>query len=150
MRKLALFLLFSITVIADSPRQVYFVSSNPSTCTVSRLYVHTTSGVSWVGGSGGTCIVLNRIVSGTVNVSGCSLSSAVGGATAGKFVSGTAGSCTVTVTPGFTAPNGFSCWASDITTPADKLQQLSMSTTAPTIGGTTASGDVITWGCVAY
>jgi hypothetical protein len=110
-----------------------------------------------LGGPGTTGVyslgVLNNpghLSTGTNTVSGCSLTVPAGGATAGKFNSGTTGSCTVTITPGFTAPNGFSCWANDITTPADKLQQLSMSQTAPTIGGTTVSGDVITWGCVAY
>ena len=110
-----------------------------------------------LGGPGTTGVysigVLNSpgyLSTGTNTVSGCSLTVSAGGATAGKFNSGTTGSCTVTITPGFTAPNGFSCWANDITTPADKLQQLSMRQTAPTIGGTTVSGDVITWGCVAY
>ena len=90
------------------------------------------------------------VSTGSTSVSGCSLTASSGGATAGKFSSGTSGSCVVTVTPGFTAPNGFSCFANDITTPADKLQQLSVSQTTPTIGGTTLSGDVITWGCIAY
>ncbi len=90
------------------------------------------------------------ISSGTQTVSGCSLSASSGGKTAGKFTSGTSGTCTVTVTPGTTAPNGYSCFANDITTPADKLQQTVASTTAPVISGTTASGDVITWGCMAF
>ena len=103
-----------------------------------------------VGDATGTIKVAKFLASGTQSVTGCSLTAAVGGASAGKFASGTTGICTVTVTPGITAPNGYSCWANDLTTPANKLQQLSNSQTAPTLGGTTVSGDVVTWGCIAY
>jgi hypothetical protein len=94
---------------------------------------------------------MNPIVAqGTQTVSGCSLSANVGGAWAGKFVSGTAGTCTVTITPGDTAPNGFSCWANDLTTPANVIHQTgTLSTTTATIAGTTATSDVVTWGCIA-
>jgi hypothetical protein len=87
---------------------------------------------------------------GTPSLSGCSISGQVGGKWAGKFTSGTTGTCTVTITSGITAPNGFSCWANDLTTPADKLNQTATTTTVATIAGTTVTGDVITWGCVSY
>lgn len=83
-------------------------------------------------------------------VSGCSLASPVGGAWAGSFASGTTGTCTVTITPGITAPNGWTCDVHDLTTPADVVNQTASSTTTATISGTTISGDVITWKCVAF
>lgn len=91
------------------------------------------------------------LATGTQTVSGCSLTSALGGSFAGSFHSGTSGTCTVTITPGNTATNGFSCWASDLTTTTDRLQQTgALSATTATITGTTVSGDIVTWGCVAF
>lgn len=90
------------------------------------------------------------IVKGTQNITGCSLTTALGGSWGGSFHSGTAGACTVTVTPGITATNGFTCWANDITTAADVVKQTAFTTTTATLSGTTASGDVITWGCTAF
>lgn len=84
------------------------------------------------------------ISSGTISVAGCSLTAALGGPTAGKFASGTAGTCTVVVTLP-TAPNGWTCDAHDQTTPADVINQTAFTTTSCTISGTTASGDVITF-----
>lgn len=85
--------------------------------------------------------------------SGCSVSSPVGGATAGSFVTGTNGVCLITVTvgTGAAAPHSWSCWASDQTTftplgvlAANPLQiQISTATT-------TASGDTINFGCIGY
>lgn len=90
---------------------------------------------------------------GVQSISGCSLSAAVGGAWAGKFVSGTTGTCTVTITFPDTATNGWACGrgASDITTTADFLTQTAFTTTTATLSGTTASGDTIVWGpCVGF
>ena len=84
------------------------------------------------------------------SVSGCSLTASTGGGSAGKFVSGTSGTCTVTVTSSVTVANGYACWANDITTPADTLHQTAYTTTTSTISGTTVSGDVIVWGCLAF
>jgi hypothetical protein len=85
--------------------------------------------------------------------SGCSNSTTVGGATAGSFASGTTGTCTVTITMGDsdTAPNGWSCTASDQTTPANLIsQKTGGSTTTAVITGTTVSADVISFHCLAY
>ena len=91
------------------------------------------------------------VAKGTTNVTGCALTSAVGGTFAGQFVSGTAGTCTVTITLNHPATNGNTCWANDLTTTADKLVQTAGAAgTSVTISGTTASGDVINWGCVAF
>ena len=90
------------------------------------------------------------IAAGTQTISGCSLTSAVGGASAGSFQSGTSGTCTVTITPGNTATNGFRCSASDLTHGTDVVQQTATSTTTCTIAGTTVSGDLITWQAIAF
>jgi hypothetical protein len=87
---------------------------------------------------------------GTQSVSGCSLTSAVGGASAGQFSSGTSGTCQVTITPGITASHGFSCQASDLSTPSVHMSQVSNTATACIISGTTNSGDVITWSAIAF
>lgn len=84
-------------------------------------------------------------------ISGCSTSSTVGGTSAGKFVSGTAGTCTPVVTMGGqTAPNGWACYMSDRTTPANLISQTADSTTTATFSGTTLLNDVLSFGCIAY
>lgn len=90
------------------------------------------------------------IAIGTQSVSGCSLTSAVGGSWAGKFNSGTTGTCTVTITFSDTANTGWTCDAHDTTTVADVINQTAFTTTTATISGTTASGDIITWKCVGF
>jgi hypothetical protein len=91
-----------------------------------------------------------QVAIGTQTVSGCSLTSPLGGSWAGSFKSGTTGTCTVTITPGITAPNGFACASTDVTTAADVLKQAAYTATSCTISGTTASADVITWTAVAF
>ncbi len=124
----------SYTVVIGSGSVTDVWLGNGSATTVTNARLHTTAVVS----------------GGTQNVSGCSLTSAAGGATAGKFASGTAGVCTVTITPGSTAPNGWSCWASDVTTTTDHLYQTAFNATTATIAGTTSSGDAIVWGCIGF
>jgi hypothetical protein len=91
------------------------------------------------------------VATGTTSVSGCSLTSAKGGGFAGQFTSGTTGTCTVTITLPHYATNGNTCWANDLTTSSDKLAQTAGAAgTSATISGTTVSGDVINWGCIAF
>lgn len=85
---------------------------------------------------------------------GCgTLGATVGGATAGTFVSGATGTCVVAITmngaTGLTAPNGWSCSASDETTPALFTQTAHTATTA-TISGTTVTSDVVSFHCTGY
>lgn len=90
----------------------------------------------------------------TFSAAGCSNSTAVGASSAGSFHSGTSGTCTVTITMGSSenANNGWSCWANDLTTPADVIHQTAAtnSATQVTLSGTTVSGDVVNFGCLAY
>lgn len=89
-------------------------------------------------------------------LTGCTATSTLGGASAGSFASGTTGTCTVTITlSGATAltpapTNGWSCWANDMTTPADVIHQTATGTTTVTLSGTTVSGDIINFGCMGY
>ena len=84
-------------------------------------------------------------------ISGCSV---VNDATAsilnfgGKFVSGTTGTCSVTITPEDTTnvTGGMVCFAQDVTTPG-VLNQTNYSTTTVSFSGTTVSGDTIIYAC---
>lgn len=87
---------------------------------------------------------------GIATLSGCSYSSQVGGEWAGSFKSGTTGTCTVTISPGITAPNGWYCDAKDVTTTSNSMNETGYTTTTCTISGTTASSDVILWKAVAF
>jgi hypothetical protein len=84
--------------------------------------------------------------------SGCTNSATVGGATAGKFASGTTGTCTVTITMGDsdTATNGWACFANDLTTTTNLWAETATTTTTATIAGTTVTADVVNFGCMAY
>lgn len=102
----------------------------------------------------GTSVIGPMIDKGTTfTVSGCSATSPVGGSAAGRFTSGTTGTCTAVITiagaTGSTAPNGWSCWSSDETT-GNLFRQTSSTTTTATLAGTTVSGDVVTLGCIGY
>ena len=86
----------------------------------------------------------------TFTSSGCSATTLVGGATAGSYHSGTTGTCTVVITPGLAATNGWACRANDLTTTADTVIQTATSTTTATLSGTTVTADVINFACIAY
>lgn len=94
---------------------------------------------------------LRSVISGgTVpGISGCSAGTQTGGATAGTYASGTTGVCSVTLTFAFTAPAGWNCSANNQTT-ANLIRQTGGSTTTAVISGTTVSGDVVSFGCMAF
>jgi hypothetical protein len=94
-----------------------------------------------------------NIVGSRFAASGCTNSGLTGGASAGTFISGTTGTCTVVVTMGqsATAANDWSCTVRDTTTPADTITQSgATSTTTATFTGTTVSGDVLSFACIAH
>lgn len=92
----------------------------------------------------------SMVIGGTVpGISGCTAGTQTGGGTAGTFSSGTTGVCTVVLTFAFTAPTGWNCAANNRTT-ANLIRQTSSSTTTATIAGTTVTGDVVSFGCMAY
>lgn len=100
----------------------------------------------------GNCSVLAtsfESVGAAAGIAGCSLSGAKGGSQAGQFTAGVTGACTVNISPGLTAKNGWRCAASDITSPANFTQSATATTTC-TVSGSATSGDVITWSAVAY
>jgi F5/8 type C domain/PLAT/LH2 domain len=86
----------------------------------------------------------------TFTASGCSNSTLVGGSTAGSYKSGTTGTCTVTVTMGLSAPNGWACKANDLTTTADAILETGTTQATAILSGTTASGDTINFFCIGY
>jgi hypothetical protein len=91
----------------------------------------------------------NLISGGTKFVAtGCANSATVGGAFAGQFASGTTGTCTVTLTLP-TAPNGWTCYADDRTTPG-VFNQTGSSTTSCNISGATTSGDTVNFMAMGY
>lgn len=85
----------------------------------------------------------------TFGISGCSNSSPLGGNTSGSFLSGTTGTCTVTITMGDSATSrDWHCTANNRTNPANiMVQSGAASTTQATITGTTTSGDLISLSC---
>lgn len=87
--------------------------------------------------------------SGAVAPVGCSLSTSVGDALSGQFNSGTTGTCTVVITPGWTAFNGWHCDGIDFSTGA-VLLKTSSNTTTCTISGTTTSGNFVSWRVTQY
>ena len=84
---------------------------------------------------------------------GCSETTLVGGATSGKFTA-VSTNCTVIITFGNTAtdPNGWACYAYDLTTTADynNPRTSSTTTTLTIVTGVIVSSDVIEFGCVGY
>jgi hypothetical protein len=133
------------TAVAASNGNIVFQGINTSTGQPATF-------VTFNGNTGqftSTLVGLGYVAGGSISVSGCSLSAATGGQTAGKFTSGTTGTCTVTVTlPA--APNGWACRASDITTVADVINQTASATTSCTISGTTATNDVIVFSAIGF
>lgn len=63
---------------------------------------------------------------------------------------GTIGSEAMTTTGNLQAPNGWTCMAQDVTTPADAQKQTATTTYSATIAGTTASADVVVFNCQPY
>lgn len=102
----------------------------------------------------GTSVFTAVTSGGTINVSGSGACGTIINGTGGNWAgtvqcTGTTGASTLVITPRITAPNGFSCWANDITT-ANILRQSAVSTTTCTIAGTVNANDVLTFGAIAY
>jgi hypothetical protein len=84
-------------------------------------------------------------------VTGCTNSGTLGGAVSGSYVSGTTGTCTVTIPLPSGPTNAYACFAHDDTTAVDYTQSAIVTTvTTLTISGTTVTGDKIVWGCMGY
>lgn len=86
-----------------------------------------------------------------VNSGSCAVTTQVGGATAGSFhASGACAGGTYVLTLSTGAPNGWACFASDMTTPADTVKQTASTATTVTFTATTASADVIVFSCMGF
>ena len=79
----------------------------------------------------------------------CTTGSKLGGSTAGSFTA-TCTAQTVIISPGVTATNGWICFATDITTPANTMKQNATATGSCTLTGTTAASDVIGFFMIAF
>lgn len=85
-------------------------------------------------------------------ISGCSATiDATSTNAAGIITSGTSGACTVAITMANsqTAPHGFSCAVSNLTT-ANLIRQTVSSTGGATFAGVTVSADKIAYNCIGY
>lgn len=103
-----------------------------------------------IGGPNGSLQAIGQAPALTGTGSCTTQSTQVGGAWAGSFVcTGTTGSSTVVIAPGPTAPHGWACSASDVTT-SNALRQSATAATTCTIAGTVNANDVITFSAVAY
>lgn len=77
----------------------------------------------------------------------CAVNTQLGGNTAGSYkANGVCAAGTVILTFNQTAPNGWTCKAQDLTTPADIINQTAYSQTSVTFTGTMASADLVTFG----
>ncbi len=86
---------------------------------------------------------------------GCGEGALVGGATAGKITTAGSTSCTDIITMGnsATAPNGWQCSFTDLTTAGDAAnphETASTATTVTWVSGTIVAADVVSFGCVGY
>jgi hypothetical protein len=79
----------------------------------------------------------------------CTTATQLGGNTAGTFHA-TCTSQTVIITFAFTAPTGWVCNSTDLTTPADNLKQTSSTASSCTLTGTTVASDLIAFDARAF
>lgn len=85
------------------------------------------------------------------NSGACAINTQLGGNAFGSFkANGICTASTVILTFAITAPNGWSCQASDLTTTADSMKQTAYTQTTATFTGTMASADLVTFMCIAF
>jgi hypothetical protein len=95
-------------------------------------------------------------VSGAVpaNSGSCAINTQLGGNTAGSFKANgacAAGTIILTLNATFTPPNGWACKASDLTTPADLINQTAYTTSTATFSAVTmAASDLVTFSCIGF
>jgi hypothetical protein len=101
---------------------------------------------------GGAIVASGTAASLTGTGSCATITTQSGGNAAGTFkCTGTTGASTITITPGLTAPNGWTCDVWDETTPADNPSQTSHTATTCVVTSTsTAANDVFSWKATAY
>lgn len=119
----------------------------------------TTANVSVVGGSI-TFSTSNTKISAPIYMSNgsgptptgsCAIQTQSGGTNAGKFnANGACAAGTIIFTFGAASTTGWACQASDLTTPADALNETAYTTTTVTFTGTLVSGDLVTWSCFGF
>lgn len=85
-------------------------------------------------------------------ITGCgTISSELGGPTAGKFLTTATTGCAVVITFPGAAPNGWYCWVADLTTVADTFTQASFTTTSCTFTSRTiAASDQLVYTAIGF
>src|SRR5579859_2702874 len=82
--------------------------------------------------------------------SGCSTSATSGGGLAGAFTASST-TCSPVITPGVTAPNGFACSVTDLTTGSATIRETSYTTTTVTFtGASLGSTDQFVFSCGTF
>lgn len=112
-----------------------------------------TTGVHSVDMSAAAFVDVNAIVAAGAKFvisSGCTTSATAGGAMAGTFTASSS-TCSPVITPGITAPNGFACSVTDMTTGSATIRETAYSATTVTFtGGTLGSTDQFIFNCTAF
>jgi hypothetical protein len=80
----------------------------------------------------------------------CTISGLFGGNTAGGFSSGTCAGTTIKLSFSTTAPNGWACFASNLTSPARTVTLQTYDASSATFVANTTSGDAIAYGCKGF
>lgn len=140
----------------------------PSAAVQGSITICSLGGAVWSLTGGGTPATSATVIAGSeqatafivgggtkFTVTGCSASTTVGGPTAGQFASGSTSTCTFVITmngaTGLTAPNGWGCWGSDVTSGHEATaKQTGTSTTTCSLIVATTSGDTVVFGAMAY
>lgn len=121
----------------NSPPSIGSTTPNSATFTALTASSLTVAGTAAVLTGTGACLTAD-------------ITTQLGGTWAGSAkCTNTTGASTLIITPGFTAANGFACYASDITS-ANAVRQSASSATSCTISGIVTANDVLTFIAVAF
>ena len=131
--------------------------NNNSGANTTGIGTGTTSGAVTLGGGSNNIKIASELQSaGTTftvasGTGACATTSTlVGGVQAGSFLcTGTAGASTVTITLP-TAPNGWSCWGSDVTSGVGFAQSATTTTSGKLSGTIGTTSDKVVFGCLAF
>ena len=144
------------TPIDDTTSFPHTELGTQSSCTSSILTFQANSLVP--GKSGDTIKWMQELSAGVIQggpspiltTGSCSGSAPTGGLLTGTFVAATCTTSNYKISGLPTATNGWNCYVSDRTTPADILTETASTTTSATISGSTVASDVIQFSCNMY
>jgi hypothetical protein len=149
---------YQIWVGATSGTEGYYYTSTTNSYVQTTPIASGTSGTMPTTNTTGSFMVTGPfttttdIAGGTkfVIASGCATSATSGGALAGSFTASST-TCSPVITPGVTAPNGFACTVTDMTTLLGTIRETAYSTTQVTFSGATlGSTDQFVFSCKEF